>query len=118
MSADMQELLELNAEYIRAVQESDVTRFEALLADDFLCTHFDGSFVDRAQFLKQTAAPSKLSGLQAHDVDVRLFGDFAIVHGRTEYTKPDGFPGRGRYTDVYARRKGRWQAIAAHVTRA
>jgi len=116
-AADMQQLLELNAEYIRAVQESDVARFEEMLASDFLCTNFDGSFVDRAQFLKQTAAPVRISGLRALDVEVRILGDFAIVHGRTAYAKPDGTPGGGRYTDIYARRQGRWQAIAAHVTR-
>ena len=114
---DLKQLLELNAEYIRSVQECDVARFRELLAEDFLCTNADGSFVDREAFLRQTAAPAKISGLQAHDVEVRIEGDCAIVHGRTAYRKPDGTVGGGRYTDVWARRAGRWLAIAAHVTR-
>jgi len=44
-------------------------------------------------------------------------GDVAIVHARTTFTLADGKPGSGRYTDVWARRNGRWQAVAAHVTR-
>jgi len=44
-------------------------------------------------------------------------GDFAIIHARTTYTLPDGRPGAGRYTDVWARRNGRWLAVSAHVTR-
>lgn len=114
---DLDTLLELNAEYIRSVQESDVTRFEELLADDFLCSNPDGSLVDRAGFLEQTARPVAIAGLEAHDVRVRLLGDVALVHGRTTYTRPDGTTASGRYTDVWARRDGRWLAVAAHVTR-
>ena len=44
-------------------------------------------------------------------------GDFAIIHARTTYTLPDGSAGAGRYTDVWARRDGRWLAVSAHVTR-
>ncbi len=46
-------------------------------------------------FLEQTAKPVTISGLEAHDVVVRLLGDVAIVHGRTTYTGPDGAPGAG-----------------------
>ena len=37
--------------------------------------------------------------------------------GHTAATLPDGTPGSGRYTDVWARRNGQWLAVAAHVTR-
>ena len=116
-STDLETLLALNAEYIRSVQESDVAAFRRFLATDFLCTQADGSLVDREQFLRQSAAPARISGLQALDVDVRLLGDFAIIHGRTSFAKPDGASGAGRYTDIWARRDGRWLAVAAHVTR-
>ena len=114
---DLESLLELNHEYIRSVQTSDVRRFDEILADDFLCSNPDGSLVDREGFLKQTAQPVKISGLAAHDVNVRLLGDVAIINARTTYTGPDGRPGSGRYTDVWARDGGRWVCIAANVTR-
>ena len=41
----------------------------------------------------------------------------AIIHAATAFTLPDGRTGRGRYTDVWARRDGRWLAVSAHVTR-
>ena len=115
---DLETLLALNRDYITSVQTSDVRRFDEILADDFLCTNPDGSLVNRAGFLKQTARPVAISNLQVHDVDVRLMGDFAIIHARTAYTRPAGQPGAGRYTDVWARRDGRWLAVSAHVTRA
>jgi ketosteroid isomerase-like protein len=116
-TSDLDMLLQLNADYIRSVQSSDVRRFDQILADDFVCTNPDGSLVDRANFLIQTARPVAITGLAAHDVNVRLMGDCAIIHARTSYRMPDGRSGAGRYTDVWARRNGQWLAVAAHVTR-
>jgi ketosteroid isomerase-like protein len=115
--SDLEVLTGLNRDYINSVQTSDVRRFDEILADDFLCSHPDGSLVDRQTFLKQTAQPVTISNLTAHDVQVRLLDDVAIIHARTSYTRGDGQPGAGRYTDVWARRGGRWLAVSAHVTR-
>ena len=115
--SDLDTLLDLNRDYIRSVQTSDVRRFDEILADDFLCSNPDGSLVDRAAFLDQTARPVSILGLEAKDVNVRLMGDFAIIHARTTFVRPDGGVGSGRYTDVWARRQGRWLAVSAHVTR-
>ena len=116
-ASDLEQLRELNRDYIRSVQTSDVQRFREILADDFLCSLPDGSLVDRDRFLEQTARPVTIANLEAHDVNVRLMGDFAIVHARTTYTTANGGAGSGRYTDVWARRQGRWLAVSAHVTR-
>src|SRR5512145_3408571 len=115
--SDLETLQQLNDDYIRSVQTLDVRRFDEILAEDFLCSNPDGSLVDRAAFLAQTARPVTISNLEARDVVVRLLGDVAIIHARTTYTLPDGRPGMGRYTDVWARRRGRWLAVSAHVTR-
>ena len=116
-ASDLTTLLELNRDYIRSVQTSDVQRFKEILADDFLCSLPDGVLIDRESFLEHTALPPPISNLEVHDVNVRLMGDFAIIHAQTTFTLPDGRPGLGRYTDVWARREGRWLAVAAHVTR-
>jgi ketosteroid isomerase-like protein len=115
---DVETLEQLNRDYITSVQTSDVRRFDEILAEDFLCSNPDGSLVDRAAFLAQTARPVAISNLEIHDVRIRVIGDVAIIHARTTYTLPDGRAGAGRYTDVWARRQGRWLAVSAHVTRA
>src|SRR3954468_4378092 len=114
---DLEVLTELNRDYIRSVQMSDVCRFDEILADDFLCSNPDGTLIDRSAFLRQTAQPVTIANLTAHDVNIRLLGDVAIIHARTTYTMADGRAGSGRYTDVWARREGRWLAVSAHVTR-
>jgi hypothetical protein len=129
-------LEQLNRDYINSVQRSDVQRFDEILAPEFYCSNPDGSLVDRAAFLRQTAKPVTITNLRAEDVLIRIFpsahdlvrepgstsrdhapGDFALIHARTVFTKADGSTGGGRYTDAYARINGRWLAISAHVTR-
>jgi hypothetical protein len=116
-ASDLELLLRLNDDYIESVKTSNVNRFREILADDFLCSLPDGTLVDRARFLEQTAKPRGIVDLQAHDVNVRIMGDVAIVHAKTTFTLPDGAAGSGRYTDVWMRRNGRWVAVSAHVTR-
>src|SRR5438105_14465734 len=76
MAAMEATLRALNEGYIRSVRTSDVGWFVAHLADDFVRTC----------------------------VRIRIFGEIAIIHGRTTYRKADGRPAAGRYTDVWARR--------------
>ena len=116
-SADPDTLTTLNRDYIHSVQHGDVRRFQEILADDFLCSNPDGSLVDKPRFLEQTARPVTISGLDIEDVRIRVLGDVAIIHARTNYRTADGAPHHGRYTDVWARRDGHWLCVSAHVTR-
>lgn len=116
-ATDLDMLRQLNDDYIRSVQMSDVRRFDEILADDFLNSNPDGSLVDRAGFLAQVARPVTIANLKAEDVRIRIIGDVAVIHARTTYKMPDGRAAAGRYTDIWARRQGRWLAVAAHVTR-
>ena len=114
---DLDRLIALNRDYVDSVQRGDVARFDEILAEDFLCSNPDGSLVDRHRFLEQTARPVTITGLAAYEVRVRILGDVAIIHAATTYTTASGEPRQGRYTDVWARRDGRWLAVSAHVTR-
>ena len=111
---DLDKLTALNLDFFASVQKGDVRRFEEILADDFMSSNPDGSLLDKAEFLKQTAQPVTFSGLVEEDVRIRVLGDFAIIHGRFSSRSADGKPRRGRYTDNYARRDGTWVAVSAH----
>jgi ketosteroid isomerase-like protein len=110
-------LAALNTDYINSVQHCDVKRFDEILSPDFYCSNPDGSLLDRAAFLEQTARPVAIRNLTAEDVLIRVMNDTAIIHARTRYVKADGTEGHGRYTDVWMRQNGRWLAVSAHVTR-
>ena len=117
-TSDLDVLHDLNRNYIRSVQESDVAWFEANLSDDFLNSNPDGTLVDRVGFLAQIARKTPLTNLREEDVRIVIRGDFAFIHAITRYTKPDGTEGKGRYTDIWWKRAGRWLCVTAHVTRA
>ena len=117
MRNDIEELTALNRDYVASVQNSDVKRFDAILAQDFYCSNADNTLVDRAGFLQQTAAPVTISNLRAEDVRIRVLGDFAIIHAATRYTTADGQQAHGRYTDCWAKQNGQWLAVSAHVSR-
>jgi len=116
-ASDLDTLQELNRSYIRSVQDSDVRWFDEHLAEDFVNSNPDCSLVERAGFLAQVARPCALASLEVEDARIRVLGEVAIIHARTTYTKPDGQAGSGRYTDVWARRAGRWLCVAANVSR-
>jgi hypothetical protein len=99
------------------LRDSDVAWFEQNLAPDFMNRGADGSLASRAAFLALVAKPFPLRDFRAVDVTVRLFGDVAVIHGRTVYVKPGGEPGQGRYADIWQKRGGRWLCIAADVVR-
>ena len=120
--SDLEILEQLNRDYVAAVQNSDVGRFDEILAAEFYCSNADGTLVGRAAFLEQTARPVAIRDLETRDVVIRLFGpagqeNVAIIHARTTYKTADGEAKSGRYTDVWARQGGRWLAVSAHVTR-
>lgn len=117
MNTDIDQLTKLNRDYVASVQNSDVKRFDQILAADFYCSNPDKSLVDRAAFLKQTAVPVAIKNLEAHDVKIRVLGDFAIIHAATRYTTPDGREAHGRYTDCWTKQNGKWLAVSAHVSR-
>ena len=116
--ADLDVLYELNHNYVRSVQDSDVKWFDAHLSEDFLNSNPDGTLVDRAGFLAQIARKSPVSNLKEGDVRIVIRRDFAFIHARTSFTKADGSEGGGRYTDIWWKRGGRWSCVTAHVTRA
>ena len=87
---DIEQLTALNRDYVASVQNSNVKRFDEILAPEFYCSNPDKSLVDRGAFLKQTAVPVTIKNLQAHDVKIRIMGDFAIIHAATSYTSEDG----------------------------
>jgi ketosteroid isomerase-like protein len=117
MQADREVLEKLNKGYVDSVQNGDVRWFDEHLSGDFLNTNPDGTLVDRAGFLARILRPAGISGLEPREVNIRILGDVAIIHAKTVYTKPDGQPGAGRYTDIWQKREGRWLCVAAHVNR-
>jgi ketosteroid isomerase-like protein len=113
--SDLETLTRLNNDVLASDQNSDVQRYEQILAEDFMCSLPDFSLVDKKKFLELIAAPRPFSELKADDVKIRLLGDFAIIHAHMTYKTADGKRREGRYTDDWARRDGKWVCVSANV---
>ena len=90
MQKDIETLTTLNHDFVKSVQGADVKRFDEILAKDFLFTNPDGSLYNRAEFLDLIGKGARISELREDQVNVRLFGDFAIIHARIQYRSKAG----------------------------
>jgi ketosteroid isomerase-like protein len=117
---DRDVLLALNASYVNAFREADVGWYDAHLAPDYVVVSSDGSMKDRAAALADFAQPVFATSIRSFPVDkvnVRLFGDVAVIHAENAYELKDGRKAVARYTDIWRRQTdGGWKCIAAHIT--
>ncbi len=74
MTNDIDKLTALNHDFVASVQNSDVRRFDEILAPEFYSTNPDKSLVDRAAFLEQTAKPVAMRTAGARALH-RLLGE-------------------------------------------
>jgi ketosteroid isomerase-like protein len=114
---DLETLEALNRGYLLAAEKSDVAWYAEHLAEDYRATNPDGSFVDKPGFLARIGRPHTVTSFRAPEVSIQRVGDVALIHASFEDTRPDGSHGRGRYTDIWQRRDGRWLCVSAHFTR-
>jgi ketosteroid isomerase-like protein len=110
-------LRQLNDDYVKAFLGCDVTRFKALLAEDFAGVRADGRVIDKAEFLREAQARPDAADLRLHDVVIHSYGDSAMVMAAVTYHKADGTGVRTRYTTLYVRRDGLWTIAWVQWTR-
>jgi ketosteroid isomerase-like protein len=115
------ELLKLEADWNQAVVDRDVARLDQILGPDFVLIWTNGGRTDRASLLAGAKARrADILPFVTEDVSVRVYGDTAVLTGKFTQTAKLGDQsetGTFWYTDVYVKKDGRWQAVAAQATR-
>ena len=107
-------LLNLEHTWADALSRKDADTVACLVADEFEDADVDGSLKTRAQMLahipQRKAGTNHLSEMRAH-----VEGNFGFTRGLAELVDASGkIVARVRFTDVFAYRDGRWQALAGH----
>jgi Domain of unknown function (DUF4440) len=114
ISADnrKQELLEL--ENHRLQVENDPNALESILAPDFLHVVLAGIITKEQQlsFMRRHPAPDETPKKHFEDMHVRVYGTVGIVNGVVVETGAGGSR-KTLFTDVFAYRDGKWQAVSA-----
>ena len=116
-SSDQKTLMQLNQEYVDAFMNADVEWYREHLTDDFEVIESDGSVLNKPEFLSNTAKGPDVTEYKLQNVNVRIFGEVALVRATGLWTGRNGFQGLSRYTDVYLKTAEGWKTIAAQITR-
>jgi ketosteroid isomerase-like protein len=109
------ELLQLEEERCQAISAGDVAALGRLLADDLTHTHVTGRTEDKPTYLAALGGRPRVT--TRRDLNVRVFGDAAIMTGTLINTFPPdvGAPPRAveaRALQVWVRADGTWKQAA------
>ncbi len=98
--------------------EYNPAALDSILADDFVHVLPSG-FISKQQHIAfvRTHPRPKLLRHEFEQLRVRVYGNVAIANGIVAATPGEGGPAlRTIFTDVFAFRNGRWQAVNAQET--
>jgi uncharacterized protein (TIGR02246 family) len=115
-----QEILKVEDDMNQAIVRGDVAMLERIFADDFTVTNPSGKIISRAQDLEEIKiGDNKLVQLNHDEIRVRVYGDTAVLSGRSRSTlqyKGNISKGPRRFTNVYVKEDGHWRIVDHHVT--
>jgi len=110
----------LESQRAQALLKADTVALSQLVADDFVEISRLGTLRTKADNMREIASGTlKLTTVRYDSLAVRIYGDVAVLQGIADNTGTfRGFPftGKIRYTRVFVRRSGRWQAVAMQQT--
>jgi uncharacterized protein (TIGR02246 family) len=119
MASDADAVRAVLKTWLDALASNDLAAVERIIADDYVITAgVEGKVMNKQQDLAPLhSGRVKFESAEATDVNVRVFGNTAVVTGIGVF-KVIGVPTtfRERFTDVYVKRKGRWQPVSSHTT--
>lgn len=118
-TADASKLIALENAWNQAQVHHDAKAVSNLVSDSFIYTDYDGTVMNKADFLKDLKDPDYRASLVAND-GVRVFSyvNAAIVvgtyHSKGTY-KRQPFEHYGRFTDTWLYLDNKWQCVASHT---
>jgi ketosteroid isomerase-like protein len=117
------ELLKTEISRFEAMTQNDFEVLEQILADDLIYTHSSAKVDNKSQYLADLKSGAvKYNTIKPEEVKVRLYsnGNIGIITGKAtvEVTSNGKLATLNlRYTNVYAKRKGKWQLVSWQSTR-
>jgi len=119
---------ELPADLAKAVKDYDQAQIkgnraelERLLADDYTLLNSAGKTETKAQFVAESTAPDfKLEPFVVREAIEKVWSDGAVMGGVAHLRGVDGgkpFEVDLRFSDIWAKRNGKWQVIYTHASR-
>ena len=105
----------------QAIIRKDRAAIESNMAEDFRQIDGAGNVETRASFVDGLMTPDLvLDPYTVEEFEVRLYGDVALLSGRTKMTgryKNQAFTSHYRYIDIYVRRDGEWKIVSVQISK-
>lgn len=114
------ELTQIEHRLVKLWVDGDRDAVDAILAHDWSVIDLTGRVLTKAQVMKEFGSGDRrIESGSIDNLEVRVFGEIAVVTGRSALT--GSYQGKQasvvqRFTDVFAKRDGRWQAVASQGT--
>jgi uncharacterized protein (TIGR02246 family) len=117
---DEKALYQLERDWVAAIPKKDTAVVEKFLANDFVSNN-NGRTQNRRQILDEIRSnPAKIESAENQEMNAMVFGDRAVVNGiyvEKSTTNGKDSSQRGRYTEVYVKRNGRWLCVTQYATK-
>ena len=118
-TADASKLIALENAWNQAQLHHDAKALNNLVSDGFVYTDYDGTVMNKAEFLADLKDPNYHATLIANDeARVISYTNAAIVvgtyHSKGTY-KRQPFDHYGRFTDTWLYQNNKWQCVASHT---
>jgi ketosteroid isomerase-like protein len=115
-----QTILLIEQELFTAIKAKDATALNRILGEDFVYRNPGNDEIGKADFLKTiSSSPINIISLWGEEMKVNVFGEVAILTGlqlaKTKNSEGKEELSAGMFTDVFARRSGRWELVLAHA---
>ena len=105
----------------KAIVRKDRAAVAANMADDFRHIDGAGNIAAKPEFLENImSADLEIDPYSVEDFDLRLYGEVALLCGRTRMTgRYQGrmFTSHYRYIDTYVLRDGTWRVVSVQITK-
>jgi len=116
--SDEATVTQIERDWANALVKADTAALDRIQAADYVFTDQDGQMHTKAQGIADfQSGAQKFESFILDDLKVRVFGDSAVAHvldtEKSTYKGKDT-SGQYRWTDVFVKRGGRWQAVASH----
>jgi ketosteroid isomerase-like protein len=113
-------LKQLSDNWDKVIVAKDAAAIAENMAADFRIIDRRGNIEGKQAFVDGILDPKlSIDPYTVEDFEVRLYGDTALLSGRTHMTgtyegKP--FESNYRYIDIYVRRSGAWKIVSVQIT--
>lgn len=121
MADNRQKIIDLDKQRMMAMAQKDIATLNALLSDDLIYTHSSARLDTKRSLIdNMTSGKTVYTAVEPSNLKAQDLGDTVVLTGECQIkVTANGTPNAFgvRFTDVYARRDGRWQMVTWQSTK-